>query len=220
MRLVQNCHPTGCLSALALTGCLSILSPALGQDTLGKTEPNSRGIRHQISISIKSDPAFSSTQKDSEHANGATLIAKVLISDHAQETSFYGLVPASISDFDPIKGSPEQQVWEDAKCHHERGIPKMAAISVEGSLINGQGQFPISAHIRRIGQLVPADELSVGRSLPTGRDDIGPFRAIRAQTLQSHLLLDLKLHILPCELVAAHDENSPSQLKAGGQRSR
>jgi len=41
-------------------------------------------------------------------------------------------VPATITDFDPVKGSPEQEVWQDASCHHERGYPKMTVIAPNG----------------------------------------------------------------------------------------
>jgi hypothetical protein len=85
-------------------------------------------IKHALYLSIESD--------NPELQNGgpakATLTVTVRLSDHSRETNFFGDVPATITDFDPVKGSPEQEVWQDASCHHERGYPKMTVIAPNG----------------------------------------------------------------------------------------
>ena len=58
-------------------------------------------IKHALYLSIESD--------NPELQNGgpakATLTVTVRLSDHSRETNFFGDVPATITDFDPVKGS-------------------------------------------------------------------------------------------------------------------
>jgi len=122
------------------------------------------------------------------------------ISSHSLESNFYGDVSATISDFDPNKGSRDQEVWRDNSCHHERGYPKITAIGVDGSVTSGQKKHSISARYRRFGLLLPGDEVMAAKRLDGGTDEVGSFIASRTETKQSHLMLDLKLYILPCEL--------------------
>jgi hypothetical protein len=138
------------------------------------------------------------------HSSGepaaATLTVKIRITDHSQETKFFGDVPATVSDFDPIKGSREQEVWKDAKCHHERGLPKLTVISVEGQVTNGQQKLTIAARRRALGFLLPKDEVMAAKRVTSGTDDRGSFIATRTETKQSRLSVDLKLYLLPCDL--------------------
>jgi hypothetical protein len=130
----------------------------------------------------------------------AMLTVKIRISDHSPETNFFGDVPATVSDFDPIKESREQKVWEDANCHHERGFPKMTVISVGGSMMDGQRKFTVDAQIRRIGLPLPVDEVMPANRLAFGTDDRGSFVETRTETKRSHVLVDLKMYLLPCDL--------------------
>ena len=111
-------------------------------------------------------------------------------------------MPATVSDFDPIKGSREQEVWKDAQCHHERGFPKISVINVDGSITNAQKSLPIAARFRWLGRLLPGDEVMAAKRLASGSDDVGPFIATRTETKQSRLFVDLKLYILPCTITA------------------
>lgn len=128
------------------------------------------------------------------------LAVTVRISDHAQETQFYGDVKNAVPEFNFIKGSAPYEVWRDTKCHHERGLPKITLIKVEGSIRNGTNQTPVSARFRWLGRLMPGDEITVGKTVSTGADKTGPFRILRAETKESRVVIDLKLYILPCEL--------------------
>jgi hypothetical protein len=61
---------------------------------------------------------------------------------------FYSDVPATISNFDPIKGSREQEFWQHARCHHERGDPKLTIINVDEAVTRRQMNRPIAARLR------------------------------------------------------------------------
>ena len=174
---------------------------AVAQETRDIT--STHGIRHVLDISIKSDPNSTFLKQSSDETYTATLTVKVRISAHSQETNFYGDVPVTVSDFDPIKGSREQEVWRDAKCHHERGFPKITVINVEGSVANGKNMIPIAARYRWLGLLLPGDEVMASKRLDGGTDKIGPYTATRTETRKSRLFVDLKLHILPCDLTAS-----------------
>ena len=161
------------------------------------------GVINVLYVRIKSDAdAVSSVPKgNSNDARSATLTVKIRLSAHSRETNFFGDVPATISNFDPIKGSHAQEVWKDAKCHHERGgFPKMTVLSVDGLIMDGEKKLPVAARYRWIGLLLPGDEVMPAKPLIRGTDDIGPFIATHTETKRSHLAVDLKLYMLPCTL--------------------
>lgn len=190
-------HP--CL-ALAAAGLFLTTS---GPDSVrGEERPGIQGVRHQVNLSIKLDPASPLSQGASGQPLKATLTVAVLISDQALGSSFVGIVPGKISDFDPIKGSTEQKIWSDTICHPERGTPKVTALNVDGSITDGTTPISVSSRFRKLGLLVPSDEVTPGRSLPGGVDQIGPFIATRAETKKTRLFLELKLYALPCDFRA------------------
>ena len=173
------------------------------------TAPNSAraadasGVINVLYATIKSDADAESKVpiRNSNDVSSATLTVRIRISAHSRETNFYGDVPATISNFDPTKGSHEQEVWKDAKCHHERGgFPKMTVISVDGFVMNGEEKLPIAARYRWIGMLLPGDEVMPAKRLIRGADGVGPFIATHTETKRSHLAVDLKLYMLPCSL--------------------
>ena len=200
--------------AVVLTGALILAAPnwAAAQETSSIRGAGAGGIRHILYVTIKSDPDSRVLQQSSDEPITATLTVKTRISAHSQETNFYGDVPATVSDFDPIKGSREQEVWKDAQCHHERGFPKITVINVDGSIINAQKSLPIAARFRWLGRLLPGDEVMAGKRLASGSDDVGPFIATRTETKQSRLFVDLKLYILPCTItVGAHTKSASTR---------
>ena len=115
----------------------------------------------------------------------------------------------TVSDFDPTKGSREQEVWRDAECHHERGFPKMTVVSVDGQITNGQQKLTIAARYRRLGFPLPGDEVMAAKRIDSGADDHGSFVATRTETKQSRLLVDLRLYFAPCDLQAARTKAEP-----------
>ena len=197
--------------ALVLFGALIVAVPNCAAAQLGSDTPDAakRGIRHVLFLTIKSDPYSLFLQQNYDEPYSAALTVKIRISAHSLETNFSGDVPATVSNFDPIKGSREQEVWEDAKCHHERGYPKVTVINIDGSITNGQTKLPISARYRWLGLLLPEDEVMPAKRLVRGTDDVGSFIAIQTETKKSRLFMDLKLYILPCDLQALQTKNEP-----------
>jgi hypothetical protein len=189
-------------TALILLAALTLAASnyAVAQETSNATSVPKSGIRNVLKMAVKSDADSRFSQQNPRDAETATLIVKVRISAHSQETNFYGDVPTTVSDFDPAKGSNEQEVWRDSQCHHERGFPKTSVIDVEGTIASGQKKLPISARYRWIGLLLPEDEIMPAKRLDGGSDNFGPFIATRTETKLSRLLIDLKLYILPCSL--------------------
>ena len=181
---------------------ISALTSANGQNATGAK----RGIEHVLYLSIKTDPASPLLTEANGKDVNAKLIVTMRISAHSQETSFFGLVPALVSDFDLAKGSKDQVVWRDGKCHHERGIPKISVTKVEGLATSGEQKHLISARWRIIGLFLPRDEVTTSRRMgETSSDDVGSYITMRTETKLSRLLLDLKLYTLHCDLtVAAH----------------
>ena len=196
---------------LVLFGALIVGVPNCAAAQLGSDTPDeaNRGIRHVLYLTIKSDPYSLFLQQNYDEPYSATLTAKIRISAHSLETNFSGDVPATVSNFDPITGSREQEVWEDAKCHHERGYPKVTVITIDGSITNGQTKLPISARYRSVGLLLPGDEVMPAKRLVRGTDDVGSFIATHTETKKSRLFMDLKLYILPCDLQALQTKNEP-----------
>jgi hypothetical protein len=218
MRRRPHCSLPLLVAAVVLTGALIVAGPncAPAQETSGIPHASTHGIRHILYLTIKSDPDSRFIQPNSGEPLAATLTVNTRISAHSQETNFYGEVAAMASNFDPFIGSREQEVWKDAKCHHERGIPKISVINVDGSITNGQTKLPIAARFRWIGRLLPGDEVMAGKRLSNGTDAVGPFIATRTQTRQSRLFVDLKLYILPCDLSVKHADASEVQPMSGG----
>ena len=198
----------------ALFGALIVAASncAIAQGTAGISGATTHGIRHVLYLAIKSDPDSHFLQQSSGEPRTATLTVKIRISAHSQETNFFGDVPATVSNFDPIKGSREREVWEDGKCHHERGFPKMTVINIDGSITNRQKTLPIAARYRWIGLSLPGDEVMPSKRIATGTDDVGLFIATRTETKQSRLFVDLKLYILPCELQSAQTKRASGDL--------
>ena len=190
---------------LALFGTLIVAVPSFAEAQQTSSVPSAGppGIQHVLYLTIKSDPDSRFLQQNNDEPITATLTVKARISAHSQETNFYGDVPVTVHDFNPIKGSRAQEVWKDSQCHHERGYPKISIINVDGSITNAHKNIPISARYRWLGRLLPGDEVTASKRLDGGSDDIGPFIATRTETKQSRLFMDLKLYILPCNLSAS-----------------
>lgn len=181
---------------------------AAAQGAPNEQPPSIRGIRHALYLTVKSDdPELqnadgSDGRKDESHKEtpNATLKVTVRISDHSQETSFYGDVPITVANFDPAKGSPEQEVWQDARCHHERGFPRIRVIAVNGLIAHGSEKRAVEAKPRRIGLPIPWDEVLMASGFQFATDDRGPFMETRTRTRESHLSVVLKMYILACDV--------------------
>ena len=129
------------------------------EDLTGTVVANARGIEHVLYLAVRSDPTSQLLTQAGGEAVTAKLGVKLRISAHSQEANFFGIVPAAVSEFDLGKGSPDQEVWRDGKCHHERGFPKISVTAVDGSIKNGRRQIPVDARWRQLGLFVPQDEV-------------------------------------------------------------
>jgi hypothetical protein len=167
-----------------------------------------RGVKHVLYLSIKSDDpdlqaadsAGAQNTQAAKETPKATLRVVVRLSDHSQETSFFGDVPASVANFDLAKGSPGQQIWQDERCHHERGFPRMLVMTVDGLIAHGSDKQAVEARRRHIGLPIPWDEILMASALQFSADDRGPFIETRTQTKESRLSVILKMYMLPCEV--------------------
>jgi hypothetical protein len=175
------------------------------QDASNTTSAAKNGVRNVLKIAIRSDSDAGFLERHSDDSETATLTVKIRISAHSQEANFYGDVLTTVSEFDPVKGSTEQEVWRDAQCHHERGFPKTSIINIDGTIAKGQNKLPISARYRWIGLMLPEDEIIPAKRLDGGTDNFGPFIATRTETKLSRLAVDLRLYILPCTVAAKAD---------------
>jgi hypothetical protein len=186
---------------------------AAAQGTANTALPAVRGVKHVLYLSIKSDypdlqTVDSSSVRDvqaskdqtSKETLKATLRVVVRLSDHSQETSFFGDVPVSIANFNLAKGSPEQLIWQDERCHHERGFPRMLLMAVDGVITHGSDKQAVEARPRHIGLPIPWDEIMMASGLRFSADDRGPFIETRTETKESRLSVVLKMYMLPCEV--------------------
>ena len=181
---------------------------AAAQGTPDGPPSSTRGVRHALYLTVKSDdPGLqkadaSDGRRDQpgQEAPTATLTVTVRISDHAQETSFFGDVPTTAANFDPAKGSPEQQVWQDERCHHERSFPKMRVIAIGGVIAHGSEKQAVDAKPRHIGLPIPWDEVLMASAFQFAADDRGSFMETRTRTSESHLSVVLKMYVLPCDV--------------------
>jgi hypothetical protein len=161
---------------------------------------NPQGIEHVLYLTIRADPASPLLTQANGQPVPARLLVNVRISAHSVETNFFGFVPVTVPEFDLAKGSEDQLIWRDGKCHHERGYPKITVTGVEGLVTSGQEKHSVAARWRMLGLFLPRDEVMASRRMDSGTDNIGQYIASRTETKQSRLLLDQKLYILPCDL--------------------
>jgi len=191
-------------SALALllaAVTATALDHASGQENLPDTDKVVRLVKHRIDGSIKADWTSYAWQTGVDlkgHSISVKVAARIHISDNSQETRFSDEVTASFPDFDLIDGSPEQLIWEDTRCHHERGIPKVTLTAIDGVITNGPTRQVVSAHTRHIGLRLPSDEIMPARRFFGATDKIGPFSVTRTETTRSRLILELRMYTLAC----------------------
>jgi hypothetical protein len=198
MRALSFCRRL-LLAAVALAGCLSYSMPHAqsGQVTAHAVDFDTNGIRFRLAASVKADPEYAAQSYD--RAN-ATLATKVRISAHAIQSQFFGNVTAMMSDFSLVSGSPEQVIWQEARCHQRRGLPKETVVAIDGAIATEQQTMAVHARARQLGLMLPADEITQGIRLPEDSDRDGAMIAYRSQTKLSHLFVDVKMYGFDCKL--------------------
>jgi hypothetical protein len=192
---LRRIAPQALGSALLLAIC--------GGDAVGQSTPTTApgiGILHIIDLTLSSDLDSPYRQEKAGNAPNAEATVVIRISSHSQESNFFGNVRAAVPKFDLNKGSPAYEVWRDTKCHHERGFPKTTVLSIDGSVVEGAEKKAISAQFRQIGLRLPPDEVLPAKLIARGTDDSGAYMTTRTETKKTRLMVDLKLHIMACDL--------------------
>lgn len=161
------------------------------------------GVRHRIDVMISAEPDAPVLSR-LKGAKGE-LSFTVRLSANSKESKFFGMLRPSFPDVvvPDAPGKPlvgQTRLWEEEICHQRRGLPKVTVTQLGGHFAQGEGRIEISAVNRRIGLLVPPDELTPGIKLDQGRDSLGLFYAFRAQTRNSRLNVDLKIYPIDCFL--------------------
>jgi hypothetical protein len=181
---------------LVVALCAGAISAAMIPQTAWTA---SAGIRHRVTAKLLpfSNPVgvSRSAQASSSHAD---LRIFVQISDHAIDSRFYGTAEARFADVDPSIGADEAVVWEDARCHRERGIPKISLVRIDGAIRNGDKTTPLTAVGRQIGLRVPADEIIERKG--AADDNAQTLMIIDATTKASGIAVRIRLTGEPCAL--------------------
>jgi hypothetical protein len=151
-------------------------------------------VRHQLVASIRPVASLSGAQQGARPAN---LRLQFQISDHARDSNFYGMVAAEFDTADLAAGAAEAVVWEDARCHSERGLPKITLVAVEGTISEGGKVVPFAAIIRQRGLRLPLDEIIARKDLS---DTSSAALAIQGETTRSRLRVGAKLLVRACLL--------------------
>ncbi len=185
-------------------GPLLVLVPVIfGSAPLGKALGAELGVRHRIDVmvSAETDAPILSRLRGAK----GELSFTVRLSANSKENKFFGMLRPSFPDIvvpnDAGKPLVQQiKLWDEEVCHQRRGLPKVTVTQLRGHFGEGEGRIEISAINRRIGVLVPPDELTPGIKLDPGSDSFGLFYAFRAQTRNSRLNVDLKIYPIDCFL--------------------
>lgn len=155
------------------------------------------GIRHALTAALVSLPKSDGAEWENL---ALKLWLKVRVSDHSQEADFFGIVAAEFSAADHATPAVEKPVWQAARCHQDRGFPRIKVMGIEGFLLRGAAREDIAALPRRIGKVVPSDEIMVVKR-PSQRSGGQPGDIVfQAQTQRSLLVFELRLRSTRCEL--------------------
>jgi hypothetical protein len=181
-------------SGAAFVAAAIALAVACGSGQAAQT-----GIRHSVVATLLSfSDTIGARSSVEEPPPRADLRVFVSISDHAIESRFYGTVQAQFLDVDPSAGAGEVLLWEDARCHRERGIPKISVVRIEGAIRRGERSIPLTALGRQLGRRVPLDEI-IERKGPSD-DDGRTLATIDATTKASGIAVRIRLKGEPCVL--------------------
>lgn len=189
------------LGLILLVHCVGIGSARAENYATGRNAINYRtsGIRFKIKSSIKASPALPGNRPVYDRGI-ASLTVRIRISSHARESQFYGVISKNFSNFRVDKGSDSKLIWQDSRCHQRRGLPKTEVFEIDGAITTARAQISVHARPRRLGLLLPSDEITQEIKLPEDNTPHGPLIAYRSETKLSHLLVDVKIYAFDCDL--------------------
>jgi hypothetical protein len=184
-------------ACLVAAACAPICPPASGEPGHSGTV----GVRHRIDVVISAEPNAPLV----ERLRGAKgrLSFTVRLSANSQEARFFGMLSPSFSDIVIPQNAntpliAQTKIWEEESCHQRRGLPKVTVTEIKANFGDDDNGIEVSSINRHIGLRVPADELTPGIKLGQGSDEGGSFYAVRAQTRDSRLNVDLKIYPIDC----------------------
>jgi hypothetical protein len=163
----------------AFACALALLGAALGA---GDAAAEETGVRHELTASV----AAGSPASGAGEPAGVTVTVRIV--DIAPDSRFAALVSTDFAAPGP------RVIWADAKCHRDRGWPRVWLLAVDGPAI--------SARPRHIGQRIPDDEIIVQKQLDGPGEPVTTL-AMAARTTRSRLGVRLTLTLRPCRLDAA-----------------
>ena len=192
---------SGLLIVTCLLALLSPLEAAPAEETaLAQAH---QGVRHILFATFVAKPGFApEAAKDGkqEQPSQTRLWLKIRVSDHALEADFFGVVAGEFTDADLGPPAVEKTIWQAARCHSNRGFPKMTVIGIEGAVSKGQERQSIAALPRRIGKMMPADEIMLNKPVRPVPAGLANEIAVRAETKLSGVAFELRLKAVGCEL--------------------
>jgi len=152
-----------------------------------------------LELSLTLDPT-SPYARASDNKFEATLRASIQISDHSPEADYFGVVVVDFSHTDIAQPVSPKMIWQARRCHRDRGLPKVTVTKIEGE-IGGEGAAAkVFAVPRKIGKLVPGDEIvATNRSLTPFSNSVHEW-TIRGTTRESRLVFDLRLKAIRCSV--------------------
>jgi len=156
------------------------------------------GVRPELraSASLEPNSPYAAIAKNGRVA--ADLHVVIRISDHAPEADFYGVVVADYTELTVGQSGSEQLIWQAKRCHQNRGLPKVSAIDIRGTIADGDTIKAISAVPRHIGKLVPEDEIVATKQISHALDSSVTELTMRAETKTSRIVLEFRLIALRC----------------------
>ncbi len=163
------------------------------------TPPIEMGVRHEVRASLSVDKDAAGV-KSAGTPVAAEVRVTFQISDHAPDADFFGV---EVGDFQLTQASlsaPQQLIWADRSCHHDRGFPKVSIPKIEGSLTIDGSRTTVAAAPRKIGKHLEADEITVRRLFAYVRQGATNVFAMRATTKGTHLMVDFEIVTAPCAL--------------------
>lgn len=152
-----------------------------------------------LELSLTLDPA-SPYARASDNKFEAKLRASIQISDHSPEADYFGVVVVDFSHADLARPASPKMIWQARKCHRDRGLPKVLVTKIEGEVGEGSAAAKVLAVPRKIGKLVPGDEILVtNRSLTPFANSAREW-TVRGTTRESRLVFDLRLKANRCNV--------------------
>ncbi len=180
----------GCRIAVVL---LPLGAFSVSAGTVGAAEFD--GVKHAVEVSIGADPKIA--PQDMPHGS---LKLVIWISAHSRQADFAGEIPVEFENIDLNKGAPFRPVWTQDHCHERRGLPRIWIEHLSGSIGSGETETTVAAEPRRIGLALPKDELQTAQQVETAYGAGQSERILRARSMTSHLLIEIKLINTSCPL--------------------